>query len=140
MPTSLDSSRPIMAPSTIGSPRSSVRYSTYSTAPSLAATVRTTDSAQAEIRDIESGLDRMENKALSQQRVILSEEKAGNLNKLALGAKLDRALDRRMSSQDAVMRPRNRSESEKGDAEKQDPEKQNPEKLGIHKEDPEKEQ
>ncbi|KAI1475350.1 hypothetical protein F4774DRAFT_297646 [Daldinia eschscholtzii] len=118
MPTSLDSSRPIMAPSTIGSPRASVRYSTYSTAPSLAATVRTTDSAHAEIREIESGLARMENRALSNQRVVLSEEKSANLNKLALGAKLDRALERRMTGQDAVMRPRNRSVREK------DPEKQ----------------
>ncbi|KAI1102542.1 hypothetical protein F4804DRAFT_263656 [Jackrogersella minutella] len=119
MPTSLDSSRPIMAPSTIGSPRASVRYSTYSTAPSIAATVQTTDSAQAEIRDIETGLARMENKALSKQRVVLSEEKSANLNKLALGAKLDRALDRRMTSQDAVMRPRNKSLNEKCDEEKQ---------------------
>ncbi|ORY71327.1 uncharacterized protein BCR38DRAFT_453897 [Pseudomassariella vexata] len=107
MPTSLDSARPIMAPS-VASPRTSVRYSTYSMAPSLTATVQTTDSAQAEIRDIESGLARMENKALSEQRVELSEEKTANMSKLALGAKLDRALDRRMSGQDAVMRPRKR--------------------------------
>ena len=69
-------------------------------------TVRTSDSATAEIRDIEKGLDRMENKALTQQRVILDEEKTAYFSKLALGAKLERALDRRMSSQDAVMRPR----------------------------------
>lgn len=78
-------------------------------APSLANTVKTTDSnssANAEIRDIEKGLDRMENKALSQQRVVLNEEKTANMQKLALGAKLERALDRRMSSQDAVMRKR----------------------------------
>ncbi|OTA98319.1 hypothetical protein M426DRAFT_70032 [Hypoxylon sp. CI-4A] len=120
MPTSLDSSRPIMAPSTIGSPRASMRYSTYSTAPSLAATVQTTDSAHAEIKEIETGLARMENKALSQQRVVLSEEKSANLNKLALGAKLDRALDRRMTGQDAVMRPRNKGLNEKADPEKQE--------------------
>lgn len=90
-----------MAPSA----RTSVRYSTYSVTP----TVRTTESAHAEIRDIENGLDRMENKALNQQRVILSEEKSANLSKLALGAKLERALDRRMTSQDAVMRPRGKS-------------------------------
>ncbi|KAI0123991.1 hypothetical protein BJ170DRAFT_69261 [Xylariales sp. AK1849] len=103
MPTSLDSSRPIMAPSA----RTSIRYSTYSmAAPSLATTVRTTDSASAEIREIETGLERMENRALSQQRVELSEEKTANMSKLALGAKLERALDRRMSGQDAVMRPR----------------------------------
>jgi hypothetical protein len=82
--------------------RTSVRYSTYSMTP----TVRTSDSATAEIRDIEKGLDRMENKALSQQRVVLDEEKTAYFSKLALGAKLERALDRRMSSQDAVMRPR----------------------------------
>lgn len=74
--------------------------------PSVAPTVATTDSAVAEIQDIEKGLDRMENKALTQQRVVLSDEKVANMSKLALGAKLDRALGRRMSSQDAVMRPR----------------------------------
>lgn len=86
--------------------RTSVRYSTFSVTPSIAPTIATTDSATAEIRDIEKGLDRMENKALTQQRVTLSEEKVANLSKLALGAKLDRALGRRMSSQDAVMRQR----------------------------------
>ncbi|KAI1637593.1 hypothetical protein F4809DRAFT_604320 [Biscogniauxia mediterranea] len=111
MPASLDSSRPIMA-STFVSPRASARYSTYSAAPSF---TPSTNSAHAEIRDIECGLARMENKALSQQRVVLTEEKAGNLNKLALGAKLDRALDRRMSSQDAVMRPRKPTISEKSE-------------------------
>lgn len=91
-----------MAPST----RTSVRFSTYSVSPSVAPTVATTESVTAEIRDIEKGLDRMENKALVQQRVELSEEKVANMSKLALGAKLDRALGRRMSSQDAVMRKR----------------------------------
>jgi len=72
--------------------------------PSVAPTTGTSDSVAAEIRDIEKNLDRMENKALAEQRVELSEEKSANLSKLALGAKLERALDRRMSSQDAVMR------------------------------------
>jgi hypothetical protein len=35
------------------------------------------------------------------------------MSKLALGAKLERALDRRMSGQDAVMRPRGQSLNEK---------------------------
>lgn len=89
--------------------RASVRFSTYSMAPSLAPTMRTTDSAVAEITNIEAGLDRMENKALTSQRVFLSEEQSDTMKKLALGAKLDRALDRRMSSQDAVMRTRTKS-------------------------------
>ncbi|KAG6055132.1 hypothetical protein E4U30_006627 [Claviceps sp. LM220 group G6] len=100
MPTSLESSRPIMAPSN----RTSARLSTYSMAPSFSPTVQTNNSAQAEIQDIALNLDRMENKALSSQRVMLSDEKTDNMSKLALGAKLERALDRRMSSQDAVMR------------------------------------
>ena len=86
--------------------RSSKRISTYSVSPSMTPTFNTADSAQAEIRDIAVGLDRLQNKALSSQRVVLSEEKSDFLSKLALGAKLERALDRRMSSQDAVMRPR----------------------------------
>lgn len=90
--------------------RTSVRFSTYSmAAPSLTPTAHTSDSVQAEIRDIAMGLDRMENKALSSQRVILSDEKTDRLNQLAFGAKLERALERRMSSQDAVMRPRPKS-------------------------------
>lgn len=114
MPASLDSERPIMVPST----RTSVRFSTYSMSPSVAPTVHTSDSATAEIRDIERGLDRMENKALAKQRVVLSEEKSDNLNKLALGAKLDRALGRRMHSQDAVMRDRKPSDASENENEK----------------------
>jgi hypothetical protein len=107
MPTSLESARPIMAPSN----RASVRISTYSMAPSLTPTVQTSGSGESrtDLRQIATGLDRMENKALSSQRVVLSEEKHDNMSKLALGAKLERALDRRMSSQDAVMRPRGKS-------------------------------
>jgi hypothetical protein len=91
--------------------RTSVRFSTY--APSLANTVATNDSATNEISNIATGLDRMENKALSSQRVILTDEKTDTMSKLALGAKLERALDRRMSGQDAVMRPRGQSLNEK---------------------------
>ncbi|KAH6884000.1 hypothetical protein B0T10DRAFT_410676 [Thelonectria olida] len=89
--------------------RTSMHFSTYSVAaPWFALAVRANGSATNEIRDIASRLDRMENKALSSQRVVLSEEKADNMQKLALGAKLDRALDRRMSRQDAVVRPRDK--------------------------------
>ncbi|TVY19790.1 hypothetical protein LARI1_G002976 [Lachnellula arida] len=105
---SLESSRPMMAPS-VGSKRASARYSTYSTAPSVANTVKTTlssASATQEIKDIEEGLDKLENKKLASQRFVPSQEKSESLSKLALGAKLERALGRRMGSQDAVMRDR----------------------------------
>ncbi|KAJ3562920.1 hypothetical protein NPX13_g8381 [Xylaria arbuscula] len=114
IPTHRTASRTNVRPPQLVSPRASVRLSTYSTtAPSFAPTMRTNDSAHADIRIIESGLARMENKALSKQRVVLSEEKTANLSKLALGAKLDRALDRRMTGQDAEMRPRKQTISEK---------------------------
>lgn len=58
----------------------------------------------AEIKEFTEGLDRLEIKKLQQQRFIPSAEKTDNLSKLALGAKVDRALGRRMTSQDAVMK------------------------------------
>lgn len=108
---SLESSRPIMAPS-LTSNRASTRFSTYSAAPSLANTVQTSlssASAQQEIKEIEDGLDKLENKKLVQQRFVPSQEKTEHLSKLALGAKLERALGRRMGGQDAVMRERKKT-------------------------------
>jgi len=58
----------------------------------------------AEIKELTEGLDRLENKPLQQQRFVPSAEKTDNLSKLALGAKVERALGRRMTGQDAVMR------------------------------------
>ena len=57
-----------------------------------------------EIKELSEGLDRLENKPLQQQRFNPSTEKSDTLSKLALGAKVERALGRRMSSQDAVMK------------------------------------
>jgi len=108
MGASLESSRPIMAPS-LASKRASTRFSTYSMAPSVANTVMTSlssASAQQEIKDIEEGLEKLENKKLATQRYVPTQEKSENLSKLALGAKLERALGRRMGGQDAVMRKR----------------------------------
>ena len=93
--------------SQLASKRASTRFSTYSAAPSVANTVKTSltsDSAQQEIKDIEDGLEKLDNKKLASQRFVPSQEKSENLSKLALGAKLERALGRRMGSQDAVMR------------------------------------
>jgi hypothetical protein len=106
MGASLESSRPIMAPS-LASKRASTRFSTYSMAPSVANTVMTSlssASAHQEIKDIEEGLEKLENKKLATQRYVPTQEKSENLSKLALGAKLERALGRRMGGQDAVMR------------------------------------
>jgi hypothetical protein len=58
----------------------------------------------AEIRHVTQGLDRLENKHLQQQRFVPSLKKTDELSKLSLGAKVERALGRRMSNQDAVLR------------------------------------
>lgn len=99
-----------MSHATFKKTRASVRFSTYSMA-STAPTFRTTDSAIAEITPIEDSLDRLNvgNKKLDSQRVELNEERRDHFSKLALGAKLEKALGRRMSSQDAVFRPRAKS-------------------------------
>ena len=93
----------------LASKRASTRFSTYSMAPSVANTVMTSlssASAHQEINDIEEGLEKLENKKLATQRYVPTQEKSENLSKLALGAKLERALGRRMGGQDAVMRKR----------------------------------
>ena len=58
----------------------------------------------AEIRQLTQGLDRLENKHLQQQRFVPSQKKTDDLSKLSLGAKVERALGRRMTDQDAVLR------------------------------------
>lgn len=101
-----------MASLQLASKRASTRFSTYSQAPSIANTVKTSltsESAQQEIKDIEDGLDKLEDKKLASQRFVMSTERSDNLSKLALGAKLERALGRRMGGQDAVMKQTKKS-------------------------------
>ncbi|KAI9813379.1 MAG: hypothetical protein M1826_002498 [Phylliscum demangeonii] len=99
------------------SKRTSIRASTYSQAPSLAcsdATVTSNsssnDPALAEVRRYTEKLLRLESKRLVQQRYVPSREKTESLSQLALQAKLERALGRRMTGQDAVLRPKLMSE------------------------------
>lgn len=60
----------------------------------------------AEIRQLTKGLDRLENKQLAQQRFVPSVQKTEDMSALALGAKVERALGRRMTDQDAVFKPK----------------------------------
>jgi hypothetical protein len=94
--------------------------STYSATPTLtpsiapshlsAASSTAGDPKSQDIKTWNAGFDRLEDKRLVQQRYALSNEKTDDMSKLALGAKLDRALARRMSGQDAVFRPKVYSE------------------------------
>lgn len=65
----------------------------------------------AEIKELNQGLDRLKDKRLEDQRFVASAQKTDELSKLALGAKLERALGRRMTTQDAVMRTKPRKTS-----------------------------
>ena len=103
----------------VSSKRTSKRFSTFSGVPSLAASDNTQhtnssspngDSRMQDIKEWTQGFDRLEQKRLQQQRYQPTPEKTDNLNKLALGAKVERALDRRMTDQDAVFRPKIMSE------------------------------
>lgn len=62
------------------------------------------DPRLADIQNLSAGLERLENKPLLKQRFVPTPEKSDNLSKLALSAKVERALERRMTTQDAVMR------------------------------------
>jgi hypothetical protein len=102
--------------------RASTRMSTYSATPTLAPSIAPShlsaasstsgDPKAQEIKSWNAGFERLEDKRLASQRYMLNQEKTDDMSKLALGAKLDRALGRRMSSQDAVFRPKIMSEKQ----------------------------
>jgi len=97
----------------LASRRTSKRFSTFSGVPSLAASDNTQlttasssngDPRMQEIKGWTQGFDRLEQKRLQQQRYTPTAEKTDSLSKLALGAKVERALGRRMTDQDATFR------------------------------------
>ncbi|ERF72226.1 hypothetical protein GJ744_004064 [Endocarpon pusillum] len=101
-----------MAQSLFSQRTSMNRMSVYSTSPSFASTNSTEmANGMAEIKELAQGLDRLKDKRLEQQRFVQSAQKQDDLSKLALGAKLERALGRRMTKQDAVMRVKPRQPS-----------------------------
>lgn len=130
MPYSIESQRPIMAPSVslirrkqngfnlltilskVTSSRNSKRFSTIS-GTSNATTSTITGGRIQDIKQLATGLDRLESQRLQQQRYTPTSEKLDTLSKIALGAKLERALDRRMANQDAIYTPRTKVMSEK---------------------------
>lgn len=100
---SRDSERPIMAPSTISSKRASVRFSTYSASPSFnSVSTASTETGMQEIKNLSQGLERLENKPLAEQRFVPTEQKKDTMSKVSLGAKVERALSRRMTNQDYI--------------------------------------
>lgn len=111
---------PLTHPKQTAGNRASTRFSTYSAAPTLTPSIAPShvsgasstagDPKAQEIKSWNAGFERLEDKRLASQRYQLSSEKNDDMNKLALGAKLERALGRRMSGQDAVFRVKGLSE------------------------------
>jgi hypothetical protein len=67
----------------------------------------------SELKEITDGVKRLESKKMSAQRFEPSQEKSDYLSKLALTAKVERALRSRLSSQDAIWRPKSKRNDEK---------------------------
>jgi hypothetical protein len=66
-----------------------------------------------ELKDLTKGFERLNSAPLQQQRYQPTPEKRDDLSKLALGAKLERALDRRLTGQDYVLKPKSEEVNEK---------------------------
>lgn len=79
-------------------------------------TLASSDPKAADIKTWSAGFERMQDARLDKQRYVMSGNKSDEVSKLALGAKLERALGRRMTGQDATFSPRKKSIStgEKG--------------------------
>lgn len=71
------------------------------------------EARSSDLRQWSAVFDRMQDKRLEQQRYVVSGQKHDEISTNALGAKLERALDRRLSGQDAVFTRRPSALSEK---------------------------
>lgn len=71
-------------------------------AASSSLTLSSTDPKTAEIKTFANVLDRMSDARADKQRFVMSNNKTEEVSKIALGAKVERALSRRMVGQDAT--------------------------------------
>ncbi|KAK0356141.1 hypothetical protein LTR91_007726 [Friedmanniomyces endolithicus] len=83
---------------------SSRMYSAAPTARESSSTLSSSDPKAADLKSWSGTLERMQDVRLDKQRYVMSGNKSDEVSKLALGAKVERALARRMTSQDAVFR------------------------------------
>ncbi|KAK4951217.1 hypothetical protein LTR10_010190 [Elasticomyces elasticus] len=84
---------------------SSAKMYSSSAATFSSATLADADpSKTADLKSWSGTLERMQDVRLDKQRYVMSGNKSDEVSKLALGAKVERALARRMTSQDATFR------------------------------------
>jgi len=76
-------------------------------------TLSSTDPKAADIKSWSGALERMQDERLDKQRYVMSGNKSEEVSKLALGAKVERALARRMVGQDAHFTTKRPIENEK---------------------------
>lgn len=67
-------------------------------------TVNSADPKAQDIKSWSGALERMQDERLDKQRYVMSPNKGEEVSKLALGAKVERALSRRMVGQDATFK------------------------------------
>lgn len=101
------SEQAFLAPRTIPEKSAGNVYGTSNTAAmNSSLSLSTTDPKTADLRSFANVLDRMNDERVDRQRFVMSSHKTEEVSKIALGAKVDRALSRRMVGQDAVFRPK----------------------------------
>ena len=72
-------------------------------------TLSSTDPKTQDLKTWSGTLERMQDERLEKQRYIMTDVKTAEVSKLALGAKVERALSRRMTGQDAVFTKRKKA-------------------------------
>lgn len=113
-PSARTSQQQYLSPQT-HSEKSGSRNMPYSSAQAAtsSATLNPSDPKQQDIKSWSGTLERMQDERLDKQRYVMSNNKTDEVSKLALGAKVERALARRMTGQDATFKPKRRLDSEK---------------------------
>lgn len=92
-------------------PSHSNMYAQQTSAGSTSTLASNADPKTADIKSWSAGFERMQDARLDKQRYVMSGNKSEEVSKLALGAKLERALGRRMTGQDATFSQRKKSMS-----------------------------
>ncbi|KAK3058080.1 hypothetical protein LTR09_001157 [Extremus antarcticus] len=82
-------------------------------------TINSSDPRAADIKSWSGSLERMQDERLEKQRYTMSSNKSDEVSKLALGAKVERALARRMVGQDATFSTSSRKKTFNGEKRKE---------------------
>lgn len=95
-----------LAPKTIPENGRSIYGSSDPAAAGSTTTLSSTDPKTADLKAFAKVYDRMSDARADKQRFVMSSNKTEEVSKIALGAKVERALSRRMVGQDAVFTPK----------------------------------